>query len=112
VSLEDAKKVALDFVFTRTTRSSLRALLEQYDFSALNAARPAAYEWLAAGRDVLLVRAGSRELRALDSAGRDWFRIEPCDQARCLEVGGVEYVEGLVLVLDGLKLPLPPRWGG
>jgi hypothetical protein len=103
VSLEDAKKVALDFVFTRTTRSSLAELLRQYDFSALNTIAPAPYH--------LLIRTARLKLTAFDAAMRPMFEIELPERPSYVECGGVEYVEGLCAIVDGMRVPLPPRPG-
>jgi hypothetical protein len=111
VSLEDAKKVALDFIFMRTTRSSLNLLLAGYDWRALNAADPAVHEWLTRGR-VLLIRTG-REMRAFDEAMVEKFALRVArddEPVRYFECGGVEYVEGLHIVINGVELPIPPRF--
>jgi hypothetical protein len=110
VSLEDAKKVGFDFVFTRTTRSSLDSLLAGYDFSALNAASPNTYQWMASARDVLLIRTDRATLAAFDAQQRMQFRLEMPDPARFFECGGIEYIEGLSAILaNGERLPIPPR---
>jgi hypothetical protein len=110
VSLEDAKKVALDFVFTRTTRSSLDELLSRYDWSALNAASPGVYQWLEAERDVLLIRTGRATLTALDAAQRARVKLELPEPVRFVECGGIEYVEDLRAVPEnGASVPIPPR---
>ena len=59
VSLTDARRAATDFVLLRTTPGSVRALLEQYDFTAL--AEKMELDWLLKGGRVLLAR---------DAAGR------------------------------------------
>lgn len=110
VSLEDAKKVALDFAFTRTTRSSLDEFLARYDFSALNAARPDAYQWLRRGRDVLLIRSARGALSAVDEHGRTVMTFAQAEPARFIECGGVEYAEDLhAVIADAPTIPLPPR---
>jgi hypothetical protein len=103
VSLEDAKKVALDFVFTRTTRSSLGTLAEQYNFSSLNAAAPRPYH--------LLIRTARSRLTAFDATLRPVFELELPERPRYIECGGVEYVEDLCAIVDGRRIPLPPRLG-
>jgi hypothetical protein len=109
VALEDAKKVALDFVFTRTTRSSLHRLVGQYDWSALEAAEPTLWRWLATARDVLLIRTGRGEMTAFD-ASRPMLKLTFAD-ARYLECAGDEFVDGLAVVVDGQPaLAIPPRW--
>ena len=110
VSLEDAKKVALDFVFTRTSGSSLDDLLRQYDFSALNAAAADTYQLLSTGR-VLLIRTGRGRLTAFDDALAPLFELVLPEAPRCVECGGVEYVEDLCAIVGGRQLYLPPRWG-
>jgi hypothetical protein len=106
VSLEDAKKVALDFVFTRTTRSSLDALLRQYDTCALNALAPPPpppYH--------LLIRTSRSKLTAFAGGMRPVFELQLADHPTYIECGGVEYVEGLCAIVDGQRVPLPPRAG-
>ncbi len=105
VALEDAKKVALDFIFTRTTRSSLEELLRDYDFAPLNDAAPDAYHALMTGRG-LLIRTGGREMKLQGTA----VTLALDDSARYVECGGVEYVEGLCAIVDGQRFGLPPRW--
>ena len=51
VSLTDARRAAADFVLLRTTPGSVRALLEQYDFTAL--AEKIELDWLLKGGRVL-----------------------------------------------------------
>jgi hypothetical protein len=108
VALEDAKKVALDFVFTRTTRSSLAALLEDYDVETLNAAAPGAYSALTGGR-VLLVRTGMRGMTAFGEGMKPVLELGLNDSARYFECGGVDYVEGLCAIIDGQSVLLCPR---
>jgi hypothetical protein len=109
VALEDAKKVALDFVITRTTRSSLDVFVRQYDWSALNAAAPDAYRWLSTGRDVLLVRTGRGEMTAFDAVQRAVLRLD-YREPHYRECAGEEFVEGLTAIVgSGEKLPIPPR---
>jgi hypothetical protein len=103
VSLEDAKKVALDFVFTRTTRSSLAGLWELYDFASLNAAAATPYP--------LLIRTSRSTLTAFDPGMRPVFEIETPPHPNYIECGGIEYVEDLCAVVAGQRAPLPPRCG-
>ncbi len=56
VSLADANKAASDFVFLRTTRSSLDELLGRYDWRPLEESYPDVVHWLHADRDVLVVQ--------------------------------------------------------
>ena len=109
VALEDAKKVALDFVFTRTTRSSLADLLNDYDFEPLNEIAPDAYHGLTGGRG-LLIRTGLRRMTWFDAGMRAVIELSLDDPARYVECGGVEYVEGLCAIVDGRSVSLLPRW--
>jgi hypothetical protein len=109
VALEDAKKVAFDFVFTRTTRSSLDALLRQYDWSALNAAAPDVYRWLSVDRNVLLIRTGRATMTAFDAGLRPVLTLNYSD-ARYRECAGEEFVDGLEVVAENEPpIPIPPR---
>jgi hypothetical protein len=54
VSLDDARKVADDFVFLRTTRRSLEQFFEQYDFTELR--RCYRLEFLERPRGILVIR--------------------------------------------------------
>jgi hypothetical protein len=56
VALEDAKRAAMDFVFLRTTRSSLHSLLSQFDLRPLRDHAQEVWKWLTQDRDVLLIR--------------------------------------------------------
>jgi hypothetical protein len=108
VALEDAKKAALDFVFTRTTRSSLGRMIGQYDWSALDAAAPELYRWLGTARDVLLIRTGRGEMTAFDD-GRPMLKLTFAD-ARYVECAGEEFVDSLAAVVENHPpLTLPPR---
>ena len=101
VALEDAKKVALDFVFTRTTRSSLRTLMRQYDWSPLPN--------MSLERATLLVRTGRGVMTAFDDAQQPMFQLDYRD-ARYRELAGEELVEGMVAVVDGeAPIPIRPR---
>src|SRR5262249_42705185 len=53
VSLQDAARVAEDFIVLRTTRQAVRDLLQQFDFTTL--AERFSLEYLAAGQHVLIV---------------------------------------------------------
>jgi hypothetical protein len=103
VSLEDAKKAGLDFVFARTTRSSLDAMLRQYDISALNALVRPPYH--------LLIRTGRRKLTAFDDGMRVLFELDLPDRPSYAECGGVEYVEDLCAIVGGQRVTLRPRRG-
>jgi hypothetical protein len=95
VSLEDAKKAALDFVFTRTTRSSLDLLLRQYDFAGAfhNAGAADAYRWLCEDRHVLLIRTARAAMTAFDAAMRPVFTVD-LSHATYREFAGEEYADG------------------
>lgn len=54
VSLSDARRAAADFVFLRSTRSSVRALLDQYEFTSL--ARHFHIEDMLDGSNLLIAR--------------------------------------------------------
>ncbi|MEO6434720.1 MAG: hypothetical protein ABIP55_03025, partial [Tepidisphaeraceae bacterium] len=113
VALEDAKKVALDFVFIRTTRSSLDELIAQYDWSALDAADPETCQWLTAARGVLLIRTGRSQMTAFDSQRHRRFTLKLPEPGRFIECGGIEYADDLSLVLENsTSLPIPPRFDG
>jgi hypothetical protein len=56
VSLADARKVAGDFVFLRTTRGSLADLLLRYDLQPLERASPETAKWLNSTEPILLVQ--------------------------------------------------------
>jgi hypothetical protein len=101
VALEDAKRVALDFVFTRTTRSSLDALLRNYDWSNVDEA--------SLNRIVLLIRTGRGIMTAFDADHRPIFTLKFAG-ARHRECGGEEFVDGLEAVVDDHPpVPIPPR---
>jgi hypothetical protein len=80
VALEDAKKVAFDFVFTRTTRSSLASLLRQYDWPALHAA-------------TLFIRTGHGMMTAFDADNHPQVTLNYAN-ARYRELAGEEFIEG------------------
>jgi len=109
VSLEDAKKVALDFVFTRTTRSSLNDLLDQYDWSVLGKVAPDVSAWLSAG-EVLLIRTKRRTLSAFDAGMTARFQLSLPDPATYTEIGAVEYAEELTCTIGKQTVSLFPRW--
>jgi hypothetical protein len=79
VALEDAKKVAFDFVFTRTTRSSLATLIRQYDWPALGAA-------------TLFIRTGRGIMTAFDADNRPTLILNYAN-ARYHELAGEESIE-------------------
>ena len=101
VALEDAKKVAFDFVFTRTTRSSLATLRRQYDWSALND--------VTLDHAALLIRTDRGIMTAFDAGPRAMFTLNYCD-ARYREFAGEELVDGLAaIVANQPPVPIPPR---
>lgn len=61
VCLEDARLVAADFVFRKTTRRSLNELLLLCDWSALAQVAPKAVGWLHSGDPVLLIRTATAD---------------------------------------------------
>lgn len=105
VSLEDAKKVALDFVFTRTTRSSLDGFLRQYDWTALAAATPELHRWFREDRIVLLIRTARAMMTAFDALQRPMLTLNYAD-ARYEEWAGEELLDGIDVVVEG-KSPVP-----
>jgi hypothetical protein len=78
VSIADALKAGPDFVLLRTTRSSLDALLGQFDLGELEQTTPATAQWLASERNVLLVqrRASPGDLPTLVALDRGEPRLE------------------------------------
>lgn len=108
--LEDANLAAPDFVFLRTTRSSLDEFLACFDWSALGRERPEEFAWLMRDRRALLIRVaaevppnGEPLLAALDASGEIHWNL-------CLSASGVRipYVEedGRECVAGGLVLKL------
>lgn len=71
VSLEDARRVASDFRFLRTTTSSLQTLYNQYDLEPLCQRFPKTAAWLLAASDVLLIRSASKVEGAVTLVGYD-----------------------------------------
>ena len=84
VALEDAKKVAFDFVFTRTTRSSLASLIRQYDWPALHAA-------------ALFIRTGRGIMTAFDADHRPMLILSYAN-ARYHELAGEEFLKGFEMM--------------
>jgi hypothetical protein len=112
VSLADAHKVALDFVFTRTTRRSLDELLEAYELSVLAAAFPDVAGWLMGGDAVILLHdlppgrpVAEATLKFFDQrAGLRLelgFGVEPGRMVRYVEQGGVEFADRLQVLSIG-----------
>jgi hypothetical protein len=76
VSLTDARRAAPDFVLLRTTPGSVRALLEQYDFTVL--ADKIDLGWLTKGGRVLLARVPAGPgIRVYDAAMRQRMELIP-----------------------------------
>ncbi len=95
VSLTDARRAASDFVLIRTTPGSVRALLTQYDFTAL--AEKVDLDWLLKGGRVLLARdpAGPGVL-VYDGALRPRLQLSPRTAGGYVNRAGQEYPrEGL-----------------
>jgi hypothetical protein len=97
VSLADARRASTDFVFLRSTPSSVKALLAQFDFTPL--AQRFAIDDLLCGKNVLIAR----------SATSDRLKIYD-EQLRCrveLEVAaknGFESRAGQEYPVDGLRV--------
>lgn len=108
VALEDAKRAAMDFVFLRTTRSSLDSLLSRYDLRPLRDHAQEVWKWLTQGRDVLLIRTPRLPSDAgafiiaydRDMLPRVEFGLgEPVRPVRYIEHAGGEYLVGGLRVL-------------
>jgi hypothetical protein len=111
VALEDARRSCGDFVFLRTTRSSLQGLLSQYDLTPLRDHALETGEWLTAARDVLLIRSPRSRIGVApvplltafdaDMQPRIEFGLGQNDQGPVAyrESGGVEYLEHGLCVL-------------
>jgi hypothetical protein len=109
VALEDAKRAAMDFVFLRTTRSSLDSLLSRYDLRPMRDHAQEAWRWLTQARDVLLIRTPRlpSDARAFmiaydqDMRPRVEFGLaqEPAQPVRYIEHACGEYLVGGLRVL-------------
>ncbi|HVS34804.1 MAG TPA: hypothetical protein VMS17_04425, partial [Gemmataceae bacterium] len=97
VSLIDARRAAPDFMLLRTTPGSVRALLGQYDFTALT--EKIELDWLLKGSRVLLARdpAGLGVL-VYDETMRARLELIPQTAGGYLQRAGQEYLR------DGLAL--------
>jgi hypothetical protein len=80
--LEDANLAASNFVFLRTTRSSLDEFLRHFDWRGLRATLPEDCAWLTQGRDVFLIRvapcvpaSGQPLMAAIDGSGAVRFYL-------------------------------------
>jgi hypothetical protein len=105
VALEDAKKSAMDFVFMRTTTSSLREFLAHYDLESLRPSEPEKFDWLTRSPHVLLIRGPrtSPVLAGFDEQMRLRIEIEVVDEGYA-EESGVEYLAG-GLRINGCDIP-------
>jgi hypothetical protein len=106
VTLADARRASADFVFLRSTRTSIESLLEAFDFTPLSA-RFGLDDLLKTQPILVVRRRGSTGVCVYDS---DWqLRLElvvPLRE-RFLSRGGVEYPGGgLLVVAVGEKAPL------
>jgi hypothetical protein len=109
VSLDDARKMAADFVFLRTTRHSVQQLLEQFDFSVLEQRLP--LDFVTSGQSVLVMRDDvSERLAVYDADSRKRLELEVRAERGYACRGGREYpVSGLCAVLGTERHMLPPR---
>lgn len=90
VSLDDARKVAPDFVFLRTTRRSLAEVRGVFDFSEIE--RRVAPSLFASGRRWLLIRdEGARWLALYDADGHKEMQLRVRDDQGYVHRGGYEY---------------------
>jgi hypothetical protein len=114
VALEDARSASDDFLFLRTTRQSLQALLAAFDLSELERRAPETAAWLSAARNVLLIRnpqpdATSGSLVAFDAAasrpdGTPQPRVEfVLDRPAAPDAGYTERA-GIEYPLSGLRV--------
>ncbi len=101
VSLTDARRAAPDFVLLRTTPGSVRALLEQYDFTAL--AEKMELDWLLKGGRVLLARDAAGEgVLVYDERMRPRLELIPQADGGYVRRAGQEYLrEGLAVKWTG-----------
>jgi hypothetical protein len=95
VTLADARQAAADFVFLRTTRSSARVFLAQFDFTPL--ARRFRVEDVLGGADVLIARSATGTgLVIYDARLRPRVELEVATRGGYASRAGQEYpVEGL-----------------
>jgi len=98
VSLADARRAAADFVFLRSTRSSVRALLTQYDFTPLM--RRFRLDDVRGGADVLIARAAvGAGLVVYDARLRPRLELEVVTQEGYASRAGQEYPVGGLRVM-------------
>jgi hypothetical protein len=110
ISLCDARRAAVDFVFLRNTSSTLRELFELYDFSVLRDRFQ--LDFLARPRDLLLARAANgTSLILYDDMMRPRLELEVDTRLGYRRRAGHEYpVSGLVVsaAWDVAGLPIDP----
>ena len=111
VGLEEAHKLASDFLFLRATRQSLGDFLSQYDFGPLKEREPDLVDWLFSAKSVLMIRAADAAKRKPSEPvlmvydGQMRLRIEiglgqeSGVPVRYLEFSGAEYLEKGLRVL-------------
>jgi hypothetical protein len=93
VSLADARRASADFVFLRSTPSSVKALLDQFDFTPL--AQRFSIEDLLSGADALIARSGtSGGLMIYDAQLRPRLEWEVAAEAGFHNRAGQEYPVG------------------
>ncbi|MEK6234353.1 MAG: hypothetical protein N2C14_06555, partial [Planctomycetales bacterium] len=108
VSLEDARKMADDFVFTRTTRRSLNQFLDRHDFSVLNA-HDENFETFLRSACKLLIRVAGRSDADIDQPWMIAFDQEMRPRLELalplLEAGNVAYAQWAAdeYLTDGLR---------
>jgi hypothetical protein len=102
VSLADARRSASDFVFLRSTRSSVKAFLSQFDLTPLTQQFPCAD--LFRGQELLIARsAASGGLVIYDARLRPRIELEIAAEAGFENRAGQEYpVKGLRVLSVGL----------
>ena len=105
VSLTDARRAAPDFVLLRTTLGSVRALLEQYDFTAL--ADKIELDWLHNGGRVLVAReAGGPGVLVYDEELTPRLELIPQTNGGYVSRAGQEHLrDGFVVKLKEKTAP-------
>ncbi len=109
VALEDALRASSDFLFLRTTRSSLNVLLAQYDWEPLREYAKEIWIWLSSADPVLLIR--SPRCRRRETPAPFLTAFDPQMQPRIelglnQDVGPVAYREfaGVEYLAEGLRV--------
>lgn len=107
VSLTDARRAAGDFVFLRSTRSSVKALFAQFDFTPLAQRFP--IDDLLDGADVLIARsATSGRMLLYDARLRCRVELEVAAEKGFESRAGQEYpIDGLHVL--GVGVPVPNK---